>query len=88
MEPSVKANEHEAWLRQFAERWRFNYDQLIENATNPSSDWRYVTANGVDCHSASDLGEDHDLFWKHIEGLTGMKKDELDIENMGWSCSC
>lgn len=84
----------EEWLREFADRWNFDWDELIQAATcarDPNAEeWEgpYVTARGVDLHSAGELGEDHDLFWEHLEGYTGQKFDQAHREGMGWSCTC
>lgn len=85
-------DESELWLRRFAQHWNFDFDTLIENgikvqnATDPYDYW--VTADGVDLHSASELGEDYDLFWEHLENYTGEKVDEEKRKFLGWSCSC
>lgn len=84
-------NEHEDWLRQFCERWQFDYDDLVAAGTGAGRDpdWRFVTAHGVDLHSRGDLGEGEEAaFWEHLEAITGSKYDEQHREKMGWSCSC
>ncbi len=88
--PPVEKDEHEKWLRQFADRWRFVYDEMIEaaTATSTGSFDNFITAQGRDLHSASELGEDHDLFWEHLEGLTGKRFDSDHRQNFGWSCTC
>ncbi|HNC56661.1 MAG TPA: hypothetical protein PLP33_14520 [Leptospiraceae bacterium] len=80
-------SEHENWIRNFANEWNFDYDELIAAATG-KTDWRHVKAYGRDLHGASDLGEDHELFWEHLEGLTGERYSQDHREGMGWSCSC
>lgn len=86
----VHTNPSELWLRQFADRWNFNYSEMIEAASGPIDDrWgNYITAQGRDIHSASELGEDHDLFWHHIEVLTGKHFSPEHRNKVGWSCSC
>jgi hypothetical protein len=87
------ANEHEKWLREFADRWQFDYDQLIYAGTAKSKsddDYdRYVVARGVSLHHRDELcpGE-YEAFWEHLEALTGQQFDEQHREGMGWSCSC
>lgn len=81
-------SESEQWLRDFADSWNFDFGELIENASNVDSDWRYVTARGIDLHSKEELDEDYYLFWHHLEKFTGKKFSDEDKENMGWSCSC
>jgi hypothetical protein len=82
--------EAERWLRQFADRWNFDYQNMIDAATNPDGEeWgAYITARGIDLHSRGELGEDHDLFWKHLETMTGKTFNEEHREKVGWSCSC
>lgn len=82
-------SEAEAWLRAFSDRWGFYYDDLIEAGVGKDSDWRYVTAHGKDLHGASELepGE-YELFWKHLEDLTGETFSEEHRQGMGWSCTC
>lgn len=80
----------EVWLREFADKWHFDYDQLIKEASRKSSnDYdRYIVADGIDLHSRDELGEDYYTFWTHLEVLTGKKFDQDHREDMGWSCSC
>lgn len=84
------ANESERWIREFAHKWNFNYDELIANAiaTNEENDWRYITAMGMGLHSAEELEGDHDLFWEHLATLTGKTFDKNHRDGMTWSCSC
>lgn len=89
-------NEHELWIRQFCDRWNFDYDELIRESTAPLSgdnkeEWdreHWVTARGIDLHSAKELGEDHSLFWQHLEALVGREFGEEHRQAFGWSCSC
>lgn len=79
-------NEHEGWLREFADEWNFDYDNMIEEAQSKDG---YVVARDIDLHSRDELAPgDETLFWYHIEQLTGFKADESHKESFGWSCSC
>ena len=78
-------DEHERWLREFADRWRFVYDDMIESASSTDG---YITAQGIDLHSAEELGEDHNLFWQHLEAMTGSKFDTEHRGKFQWSCTC
>jgi hypothetical protein len=82
----------ELWLRQFAERWNFDYDEMIRTASSMSEsdgEWdNYITAQGVDLHSRGELGEDYDLFWMNLESMTGRSYSQPYREKLGWSCSC
>jgi len=85
-------NEAERWLRAFAGRWNFIYDEMIAEATAPlgpdKDDYHYVVARGIDLHSREELGDDHALFWQHLQTLTGYKFDQAHIDKFVWSCSC
>jgi hypothetical protein len=76
--------DHEAWLRDFASRWSMSYHDMIAAAKEGT----YTTAGGMD-FGKYDLGPgEENLFWTHMEGLTGLKFDDNHKENFGWSCSC
>jgi len=84
--PPKAGNEHELWLRQFADKWNFDFEELISAGKGDSE---YVVAQGVDCHSKNDLDDDeHTLFWHHLEAHVGKEFDTEHRDNMGWSCSC
>lgn len=84
----------EVWLRAFAERWNFDYGEMISEACSPNVDNglgysdHFVVARDIDLHDKSELGEDHDLFWFHLEKLTGQSFDPSHKDQFGWSCSC
>lgn len=84
------ASEAEAWLRRFADRWNMDYDEMVAAASAPSEadGDNYVVAEGVDLHSAAELGGDEALFWYHLAALTGHEYDRTHRERFGWSCSC
>lgn len=89
------SNGSEEWLRRFADKWNFNYDTMIAEAqivsAKDSDGYGYggiITAMGVDLHSRSELEGDEELFWHHIEQLTGFKADDKHKEEFCWSCSC
>lgn len=78
----------EQWLMNFADKWGFDYTQMIETAINPSGGADYITAVGRDLHGAGELGDDLELFWKNISELTGREFDFDHREQVSWSCSC
>jgi hypothetical protein len=84
---SIKINisESEAWIRDFCDQWNFDYNTLIKEASHPGG---YIVADGIDLHCAGELGEDHDLFWKHLENVTGKRFNDEHRQDFGWSCSC
>lgn len=83
-------NEHELWLRRFADKWTFNYDEMIKAATaiQNQDEYHYITAMGKDFHGPEELGEDYVLFWRHLEELTGKLFTQEHKANVWWSCSC
>ncbi len=96
------ANDAEKWLREFADRWNFDYDEMIGIASNGSIkdtfnipglaehtfDNEWITARGRDLHSREELGEDYERFWQNMEALTGKTFNAQHREKVGWSCSC
>ena len=79
-------SDSETWLREFAEKWNFNYNAMIEAAQEKGS---YITARGRDLHSANELDEgDEELFWYHISKLTGKKFNTEHKKGFCWSCTC
>jgi hypothetical protein len=74
----------EKWLRAFADKWNFNFTEMIEAAR----DGGIIVANGVDLHSAKELEGDDVLFWKHVEEYTGTRFGKKHRAKVGWSCSC
>ncbi len=88
--PSPSDNPHEKWIRDFCDRWNFDYGQLIKNATATGGDEfsRYVVARGKDLHYASELGGDYELFWQHLEQLLGKQYTPEHRSGLAWSCTC
>lgn len=84
--PPTPTNESEVWLHTFADKWNFNYDDMIAEAQSHDS---YVVAHGVDLHYASELDDgDEALFWEHLSRLTGKTFDQEHRNGFTWSCSC
>ena len=81
-------NDHELWLRQFCDKWNFNFQELIEEGIGSASSCGWVTAKGHDLHSGAELGEDLELFWMHLEGYTGKEIPDDRRQNLEWDCSC
>lgn len=76
----------EEWLKRFADEWDFDYDQMIANAQEHEG---YVVSRGHDLHSASELDAgDEELFWRHLETLTGKTYDQAHRTDFTWSCTC
>ena len=78
-----KASESEQWLRNFADEWSMDYGRMIEGATSGTD----IIA-GTDLHGAGELGRDHDLFWQHLEVVTGRAFTDEHVAKTGWGCSC
>ena len=87
-------NEHKDWILKFCGKWNFSYSELIQAATGRKygapmdAEDRYVIARGISLHDREALGEDYDLFWSHLEALTGQIFDKTHREGIVWSCSC
>jgi hypothetical protein len=96
-------NDSEKWLRQFADKWNFDYDVMVGVAsqgsiketfnipgieTSETYDVDFITAMGRDLHSREELGDDYELFWQHMEMMTGQKFSAEHREKVRWSCSC
>lgn len=83
------SGESHMWLLQFADRWNMDYESMIEEATSRRpSDAGYILARGRDLNSPEQLGEDHDLFWDHLEKMTGMTFDQAHRDAVTWACTC
>lgn len=79
------ANESETWLHLFADKWNFDYEDMISIGICGG---HWITAHGVDLHGPHELGADLDQFWKHLSILTGKTFTDVHKESVGWSCSC
>lgn len=83
--PKVASNASEKWLREFANKWNFDYKSMIDAAIEGD----YVVAQGIDLHGADELDPgDEQLFWYHVGQVTGKEFSEEHKQNFGWSCSC
>lgn len=79
-------SESETWLRQFADKWNFDYNEMLISAVEVGG---YITARGKDLHSAGELDPgDEDLFWQHIQTLTKKELDDKHKQKFCWSCTC
>ena len=76
-------SEAENWLREFARKWSFDFDTMISEALVAG-----IIISGHDFHSVKELGPDQELFWFHLEKLTGKKFGEDHQKHTLWSCSC
>lgn len=78
-----RVNPHELWLRDYAQKYSFDFDQLIDGAKNGG----YIVRLGYDLHGPEEVPE-WNSFWEHLSALTGQKYDEEHRDSVGWSCSC
>lgn len=74
------------WLKAFADKWNFDYDEMIEAAQDKEG---YITARGIDLHHASELDPgDEAEFWRHMEALTHTEFSDDHRKDFVWSCTC
>lgn len=79
-------SESERWLRVFAEKWNFNYDEMLEQSM---LDTGIIVARGYELHDVSGLDkEDEATFWAHIEKVTGKRISKAHKNKVSWSCTC
>jgi hypothetical protein len=87
--PPAPATEAEKWLRQFAEKWNFDWQDMMRAATKPLGEQDYITAFGKDLHGQNDLDAGDELmFWEMMEDLTGKRFSAAHRKEIEWSCSC
>ena len=84
--PPAPASESECWLRSFADKWNFDYDEMVRAAIEGEDS--FITARGTDLHESGELGEDLSLFWQHISELTKKTFTEEHKSKVIWTCSC
>lgn len=71
--------ESEEWLRDFAERYKIDYNQMIDGA---------VDGSGC-CFGSSGYSEElDDEFWDHVENVTNQRLNRNHRENTYFHCSC
>lgn len=81
-------SEHEKWLREFSDKWNFDFEELIEAGTGTSDD-RRVTAHGRNLRDKTDLDAgDYELFWRHLEAFVDQSFNQSHREGLSWSCDC
>lgn len=85
--PDIDADERdsEKWLRGFADRWQFNYDEMVNEALSGDG---IIVAHGVDLHEKTELGSDESLFWHHLGIIFQMDFNDEHRSKTAWSCSC
>jgi hypothetical protein len=76
--PPVDKFVHEAWLRDFADSYELDYDEMVEEAASGG-----IIRGGTENHGAGT-----DEFWEHLEALTGKRFDVDHREQTTWSCAC
>lgn len=81
-------NIYEVWLREFADKWNFNFSQLIEAGIGEGKELPYVVANGFDLHTADELEGDEEKFWYNLEMYTKKNFSPEHRKGLTWSCTC
>lgn len=82
--PEDDKEEHEKWLRNFAKKWNYDYDELTIDA---QKDGGHIVA-GSTSSSPEDMGSDYEEFWDHLEALAGQKFNAHHRGCITWSCAC
>lgn len=84
--PPIACNEHEKWLRDYADEKKINFESMIEAivtaAMNTGDGDVYITS-GFD----SD-GPPAQEFWDHVEGFNKIRLGREQKDKIVWSCSC
>jgi hypothetical protein len=79
---STDRSESERWLRDYAERYCADYDEMLEGA---------VSGLGF-CFGDDDGPPQYrnaeDEFWRHVEAVTGKRFSEKHRENTPFRCAC
>lgn len=87
--PPATAEERSAavnWLVNFASDKQIAYDEMVEGAVSGAG-----AVFGVDCHGAinAEFGDETaDLFWGHMETVTGSKFPPAHRRGTFFSCTC
>ena len=77
------------WLHKFAERWNFDFQQMVNEARFANYSEGYAVARGIDLHRADELDPgDEEKFWQCLELVNGEEYDSEHRSRFGWSCSC
>ncbi len=79
----------ESWLRTFAAEWKpyeseaEAYRHLLEDAKEG-----FFSAHGRDLVKGELDAREEELFFRHLQIMTGQSFDKEHREKFGWSCSC
>ena len=73
------------WLHDFADKWMIDYDEMIAEAPLRNGQaWAAVEmTRGIELKS-----DEENLFWEHIEKLTGQRFNDVHRGLFQWRCSC
>lgn len=73
--------ESEAWLRNFAEEYCGDYDEMLVAAVTGGE---YCFGNDI---NYGDFSADSE-FWRHVENVTGERLSDDHRSNAGFRCAC
>jgi hypothetical protein len=82
--PDVERTEAERYLREFADDWGMDYDEMIRSAVAGN----LLCARGTDIHSWSEIDDNGERFWRSLEIITGRTFDRDHREDVRFTCSC
>ena len=74
----------EKWLRNFAESWEMDFEQLVTEAAKAGE-----VCAGTECYGRDDIGEQQwAAFWQAMEIYTGEQYSETHRDNTSFRCAC
>lgn len=74
-------SESERWLREFASKYEYGYDDLVAEAVSGEGSFFGTDIDYPDFYADSD-------FWHHIEVVSGEKLSKEHRESASYSCAC
>lgn len=80
--PTFEQTGSELWLRQYADRYRADYDDMIAGAVSGEG-YCFGDDDGPPQYSGTECE-----FWGHIEAVTGKSFDENHRERTPFRCAC
>jgi hypothetical protein len=87
--PTSTMSESENWLREYAEKWGFGYEHLLDAAKAfVRSDGDYDQGLRYDTDLDSEMWSTRADFWRHFQAVTGQAVPEDMKDRIIFWCSC